>query len=53
VNAAIVPLVTHEPTDCEHDGRALDGLVGLSHLTVEVRRCADGPGDQEHSASSD
>ena len=53
MNAAIVALVTHEPTDCEHDRRALDGVAGLIRPTVEVWRCGDTPGDQGESASSD
>jgi cation diffusion facilitator family transporter len=50
-HAAIVTLVTHELTDCEHYRRALHGLAGLSHLTVEVQRCEDGPGNQGRSSS--
>jgi cation diffusion facilitator family transporter len=42
-HAAIVALVTHEPIDCERFRRTLEGLPGLSHLTVEVRRCAEEP----------
>ena len=51
-HAAIVALVTHEPTDSEQFRRALDGLAGLSHLTVEVRRCAEAPGERDRAASS-
>ena len=51
-HAAIVALVTHEPTDSERFRRALDGLAGLSHLTVEVRRCAEAPGERDRAASS-
>ena len=51
-HAAIVAMVTHEPTDCEQFRRALDGLAGLSHLTVEVRRCAEAPGERDRAASS-
>jgi cation diffusion facilitator family transporter len=50
-HAAIVALVTHEPTDSERFRRALDGLAGLSHLTVEVRRCADARGERGQAAS--
>jgi len=51
-HAAIVALVTHQPTDSEQFRRALDGLAGLSHLTVEVRRCAEAPGERDRAASS-
>ena len=51
-HAAIVALVTHQPTDSEQFRRALDGLAGLSHLTVEVRRCAETPGERDRAAAS-
>ena len=51
-HAAIVALVTHEPTDCERFRRALDGLAGLSHLTVEVRRCTDEASERGRATSS-
>jgi cation diffusion facilitator family transporter len=38
-HAAIISLVTHQSADAEPYRRALEGLPGLSHLTVEVNRC--------------
>jgi len=40
-HAAIVSLVTHEKTDADRFRQALEGLPGLSHLTVEVMRCEE------------
>ncbi|MFC3690790.1 CDF family Co(II)/Ni(II) efflux transporter DmeF [Chenggangzhangella methanolivorans] len=37
--AAIVSLVTHEPQEPAAYKAKLDGLSGLSHVTVEVNRC--------------
>ena len=51
-HAAIVALVTHEPTDSERFRRALDGLAGLSHLTVEVRRCTEATSERGGATSS-
>jgi cation diffusion facilitator family transporter len=51
-HAAIVTLVTHEPADCDRFRRALDGLAELSHLTVEVRRCAEEPGERGRATAS-
>jgi cation diffusion facilitator family transporter len=51
-HAAIVGLVTHERTDSERFRNALDGLTGLSHLTVEVRRCAGEAGEPEKVPST-
>ena len=51
-HAAIVALVTHEPTDSERFRRALDGLAGLSHLTVEVRRCTEETSERGGATSS-
>ena len=51
-HAAIVTVVTHEAADCDRFRRALDGVAELSHLTVEVRRCADEAGEQGRSAAS-
>ena len=51
-HAAIVTLVTHEPPDCDRFRRALDGLAELSHLTVEVRRCAEEPGERGRATAS-
>ena len=38
-NAAIVSLVADEPEPVEHYKERLEGIVGLSHVTVEVHRC--------------
>jgi cation diffusion facilitator family transporter len=51
-HAVIVTLVTHEPADCDRFRRALDGLAELSHLTVEVRRCADEPGERGRATAT-
>lgn len=51
-HAAILAVVTHEPTDSERFRRALDGLAGLSHLTVEVRHCAEPSGEHDRVAPS-
>ena len=42
-HAAIVSLVTHGSGAAEQFRRVLEGLPGLSHLTVEVQRCAESP----------
>lgn len=39
--AAIVSLVTHDPQEPAAYKAKLDGLEGLSHVTVEVNRCPD------------
>lgn len=39
--AAIVSLVTHEPQEPVFYKAKLNGLAGLSHVTVEVNRCPD------------
>lgn len=51
-HAAIVTLVTHEPADSDRFRSALDGLAELSHLTVEVRRCAEEPGERGRATAS-
>jgi len=51
-HAVIVTLVTHEPADCDRFRRALDGLAELSHLTVEVRRCPDEPGERGRATAT-
>jgi cation diffusion facilitator family transporter len=38
-NAAIVSLVADDPEPVEHYKERLDGIAGLSHVTVEVHRC--------------
>jgi len=40
-HAAIVSLVTHQTGDADRFRRALEGLPGLSHLTVEVQHCEE------------
>jgi cation diffusion facilitator family transporter len=37
--AAVISLVTHEPRSPEQYKRRLSGLVGLSHVTIEVATC--------------
>lgn len=37
--SVIVSLVTHDPLPPEHYKQLLDGMVDLSHVTVEVNRC--------------
>jgi cation diffusion facilitator family transporter len=51
-HAAVVTLVTHEPPDCDRFRTALEGLAELSHLTVEVRRCAGEPGERGRATAS-
>jgi cation diffusion facilitator family transporter len=38
-NAAIVSLVADHPEPVEHYKERLEGIAGLSHVTVEVHRC--------------
>ena len=42
-HGAIVSLVSDAPEAVEHYKRRLAGISGLSHVTVEVHRCADVP----------
>ena len=37
--SVIISLVTHEPLPPEHYKQLLDGMIDLSHVTVEVNRC--------------
>jgi cation diffusion facilitator family transporter len=37
--SVIISLVTHDPLPPEHYKQLLDGVVDLSHVTVEVNRC--------------
>lgn len=37
--SAIVSVVTHEPKPAEHYKELVEGVAGLSHLTVEVQVC--------------
>src|SRR5215813_49810 len=37
--AAVISLVTHEPRSPEQYKRRLSGLIGLSHITIEVVTC--------------
>ncbi len=38
-NGAIVSLVADEPEPVEHYKERLEGIAGLSHVTIEVHRC--------------
>ena len=38
-NGAIVSLVADEPEQVEHYKERLEGIAGLSHVTIEVHRC--------------
>ena len=43
--AAVISLVSHEPRSPNQYKRRLNGLPGLSHVTIEVERC---PGKHPH-----
>ncbi|EDN65661.1 cation efflux system protein [Beggiatoa sp. PS] len=41
--AVIISLVTHDPKPPEYYKKLLNQIEGLSHISVEVNRCADEP----------